>query len=369
MKILLLSDISSEHTQKWALGLASKGIEIAIFSLNHSVYDWFTGVENIQIAFQAEEQLDGKSFFEKLNYISVLNKVKKAIKEIEPDIVHAHYASSYGMLGALSKFHPFIVSVWGADVFDFPRQSAFHKKIFSYNLKKADLICSTSFIMKEETKKYTSKEIKVTPFGVDTEVFKPFKTPSLFPENAVVVGLVKSLEAKYGIEILIKAFARAKELLPGTDLRLLIVGKGSLENKLKELAEDLNISNAVIFAGKTPHEEVPRFLNMMDIFVSVSVDDSESFGVSAVEACSCAKAVIVSEVGGLKEVIINNKTGLFVPVLNVDETAAAMVRFAENPALRNEFGLRARQHVLENYNWKENLELMVTIYSELLVKD
>ena len=323
-------------------------------------------MENIKILFAAKKQLDGKSFFEKLNYVTVLNKVKKSIREFKPDIVHAHYASSYGMLGALSKFHPFIISVWGADVFDFPKQSPLHKRIFKYNLKKADYIFSTSYVMKEETEKYTAKEIGVTPFGVDTEIFKPQKVRSLFADGTIVVGLVKSLETKYGIDVLIRSFALAKKLRPALPLKLLLVGKGSLETKLKYLVSELKIEKDVVFTGKIPHQDVPQYHNMIDIYVSVSVDDSESFGVSAVEACACAKAVIVSRAGGLKEVVIENETGLIVEKGNEKETADAIIKFAEDEKLRKKFGEKARERVLKHYNWKENLDMMVENYHSIL---
>jgi L-malate glycosyltransferase len=366
MKVFLLSDISSEHTQKWALGLASRGIHVCIFSLNRATFDWFSGKPNVEIVFQAPEQLDGRSFFEKLNYISVLKRVKTAIKKAKPDLVHAHYASSYGMLGALSGFHPLIISVWGADVFDFPKQSPFHKRIFRYNLKSADWIFSTSKIMRDETAKYTKKEILVTPFGVDTDLFKPTQVDSVFPAGSIVVGLIKSQEKKYGTEILIRAFALAKKNHPHLPLKLLLVGKGSLEHQLRELTENLNIQEDVLFTGKVAHEQVPFYHNMIDIFVSVSIDDSESFGVSTVEACSCEKAVIVSRIGGLKEVIVENETGLIVPPENVEETAKAIVDFAGNPEKRLAFGKRARAHVLSHYDWKNNLAMVIELYEKIL---
>src|SRR5690606_14690363 len=113
-------------------------------------------------------------------------------------ILHAHYATSYGLIGALSGFKPFVLSVWGADVYDFPRRSKLHKKLFQYNLKKADLILSTSEIMRNELKKYTAKEVLVTPFGVDTSVF--CKKDIAEKDNSVInIGTIKSLEEKYGI--------------------------------------------------------------------------------------------------------------------------------------------------------------------------
>lgn len=366
MKVLLLADISSAHTQKWALGLASAGIRVGIFSLNRSAQDWYSGIENISVLYQASEKLDGQSFFEKMNYLSMLRRVKNAIKEFGPGILHAHYASSYGMLGALSGFHPYIVSVWGADVYDFPKQSILHKKILVHNLKKADRILSTSEVMKDEIRKYTNKEILVTPFGVDPEIFHPGKAPSPFSKDDIIVGQVKSLEKKYGTSILVSAFAIAGKRRPELRLKLLLVGTGSLEEKLKEQVKEMGVEKDVVFTGRVPHGRVADYHRMLDIYVSVSLDESESFGVSAVEACACEKAVIVSRVGGLKEVIIENETGLMVEPGNAEQAAQAIIRFAVSEILRKEFGMRARRHVMTHYIWKDNLHKMVSIYREVL---
>jgi L-malate glycosyltransferase len=366
LKILLLADISSEHTQKWALGLASSGISVGIFSLNRAQFDWFSAHPNIKILDLGEEKLDGRSFLEKINYITTIRRVRKAIAEFKPDILHAHYASSYGLLGALSRFHPYLISVWGADVFDFPKQSPLHKKIFKFNLKKADRILSTSYIMKEETKKYTSKKIDVTPFGVDVIIFHGGKAQCEFSAGDIIVGSVKSLEKKYGTDVLLTAFSIATKKKPDLNLKLLLVGSGSQDAKLKQLAIDLGINEKVKFAGKVPHDRIADYHRTIDIFVSVSVDDSESFGVSAVEACACEKAVIVARTGGLKEVIVENETGFVVEPNNPEETASAIIRFAEDGELRKEFGLRARKRVLAEYNWNENLKKMISIYGEVV---
>lgn len=136
--------------------------------------------------------------------------MKKVITEFKPDILHAHYASSYGLLGALSGFHPYIISVCGSDVFDFPNTSFLHKIVLKYNLSVADKILSTSNVMAIETSKYTNKEIIVTPFGIDLDKFKPLSVKTIFNKENIVIGTITILEEKYGIEYLIRAFAIVK---------------------------------------------------------------------------------------------------------------------------------------------------------------
>ena len=95
------------------------------------------------------------------------------------------------------------MSVWGSDVYDFPKVSFLHRCILKYTLKKADKILSTSHVMALETHQYTPKEIEITPFGVNTDLFK--KIP-VHRDDTYIIGNVKTLLPKYGIDVLIKAF-------------------------------------------------------------------------------------------------------------------------------------------------------------------
>lgn len=364
MRILLLSNPNSVHTIKWAKSLAENNINIIIFGLGDlTVYD-YKKYPNIKVIILNEKITRDEGAFSKLRYLKALPKIKNIIKEFKPDIVHAHYASSYGLLGALSGFAPFILSVWGSDVFTFPDKSFLHKLILEYNLKKADKILSTSHVMAKETKLYTSKDVEVTPFGIDMEQFKPMETESLFDKEDIVIGTVKTLEEKYGIEYLIKAFKVVSDKYQKLPLKLLIVGGGSLEKELKQLTKDLNIENKTIFTGKVPFEDVPRYHNMLS--VSVSVSNSESFGVAIIEASACAKPVVVSNVGGLPEVVEDGITGFVVPPRDEKETAKAIEKLILDEELRTIVGNRGRERVKKLYNWNVNVAQMIGIYKGLI---
>jgi len=368
-KILLLADANSSHTFKWSTALHDRGFEISIFTLNsfnNDLYENYNSIKIIESIISKKIINSKKKKFLKLSYLNTLKKLKKTIRELKPDIVHAHYASSYGLLGALTKFHPYVLSVWGSDVFDFPRKSFVHKTILKYNLQTADKILSTSFFMADETKKYTSKKIEVTPFGIDTSVFKPMSTQSIFNENDIVIGTIKTLEEKYGIAYLIKTFSIIKKKLPSLPLRLLIVGGGSLEQELKKLCKELNIINDAIFTGLISYNKIMDYYNMLDIYVALSINDSESFGVAILEASACEKPVVVSNIGGLPEVVDNNITGFIVQPKNENEAADAIIKLIQDETLRKSFGKQGREKVKKHFEWNENVNQMINIYKELL---
>ncbi len=364
----MLSDINSAHTQKWAIALSQNELEIAIFSLSNSTCDWYS---EYNISLLSSSNISSNTFssilFSKLSYLKLIPALKKAITNFKPDIIHAHYASSYGLMGMLTKFHPFILSVWGSDVYDFPNKNYLNKLILKYNLKKADKILSTSNVMAIETAKYTSKKIDITPFGIDLNIFKPQYINNLFNPNDIVIGTIKSLEKKYGIDYLLKSFKCLKDKYPNLPLKLLIVGGGSQKDELLTLANALNINEDTIFTGKVDQIAVPIYHNMLSVYVSLSILNSESFGVSAIEASACEKPVVVSDVDGFKEVVEHRVTGIIVPKCNIEETVKAIEFFILDKDQSLKFGSNGRIRVSKLYNWEDNLQSMIQIYKNVLI--
>lgn len=349
--------------------MAQEGVSICIFGLSGCEPSIYQNDDNIQVyTLGLDSSLTSSPMgsISKLQYLKALPFVKRIVKQIKPDIVHAHFATSYGLLGALAGFHPFVLSVWGADIFDFPKKSPLHRALVKFNLDRADKILSTSRVMAVETGRYTGRSVEVTPFGIDLEIFKPLPVESLFKPNDIVIGTVKALEPKYGVDDLIRAFKLVVERYPHLSLRLLIVGGGSQQTGLEALARELGIYDLTTFTGRIPYNRVPVFHNMMSIFVSLSVLDSESFGVAVIEASACEKPVVVSNVGGLPEVVRENVTGFIVPPRRPDLAAAAIGRLVEDEQLRIKLGGAGRQHVSRNYDWPDNVAQMLKIYHQVV---
>ena len=369
MKILLLSNPASSHTMKWARSLSLSGQEIVIFGLNScesATYANFPNIKVISIDLGTNITFSGEGNKRKLIYLKALPLLRRTIKEFSPDIVHAHYATSYGLLGALSGFRPYILSVWGSDVFTFPNLSFLHRWLVRFNLSRADKVLSTSRVMALETSKYTPKAIEVTPFGIDLSVFKPETVVSFFAPEDIVVGTVKTLEEKYGVEYLIRAFPHVRCRHPELPLKLLIVGGGSLEQDLRSLIEELNLDDCTRLTGRVPFDDIPKYHNMLS--VNVSVSNSESFGVAILESSACEKPVVVSNIGGLPEVIEDNVTGIMVSARDVATTANAIERLVLDAELRSTMGRAGRERVRRLYDWDANVSQMIDIYKGLLPK-
>ena len=346
MKIAILSAAHSIHTIKIVNGLDSFGHEVLLISQpDHADRDGQYN-EGVKIHYLKKSGKKG--------YFTNARELKRVLKEFSPDVFNAHYASGYGIMAALGRVRPFVLSVWGSDVYEFPYQSFVNKLLVKFNLKRADHIFSTSHCMKKQTEKLVkNKNYTVTPFGVDCEEFCPEKRVAKSSDEPIVFGFVKGLSETYGIEYLIRAY---KMLCEKTELdtRLVVYGRGAQEEQMKALANEFGLADRIYFGGFVNHSKVAEILGTVDIFCVPST--AESFGVSAVEAMACGVACVTSDAEGLAEVMEQGKTGIVVEKRNVEALCDAMLTLAENTDLRNEMGKAGRERVLKLYDWNENIK-------------
>ncbi len=373
MKIAILANIASIHTQRWVFALSEHNNIIHLITLPKLAadkkefelgYSSLAGLKRVQIHVLPVSAPAG--------YFLNMPWVRWILASNKPDLLHAHYASGYGTLGRLCQYHPYVLSVWGSDVFAFPDASFFNRRLLIKNLSAADWICSTSHFMAERTYKLCQqlKFLTVTPFGVDTDKFKPPANKPL--QCRITIGTVKTLSVAYGIDILIRAFSLVNMRLCNSSalnrqikLTLLIVGSGNQREALKKLAIELNIEENVTFAGFVEHELVPEYLNQMDVYCAFS-RVRESFGVAVLEASSCGIPVVVSNMGGLPEVVQNGVTGFIVASEDIEEAADAITKLVLDPALRRKMGEAGRQYVISQYSWRESIGIMEGVYSQVL---
>jgi glycosyltransferase involved in cell wall biosynthesis len=293
--------------------------------------------------------------------------LRRLLRTIRPHFLHTHYASGYGTLSRLSGFHPTLLSVWGSDVFLFPNESKWKKRLLRRNLQAPDYIASTSHAMKTKIEEIVgrSKPIVITPFGVDCDRFKALSEKTDHPW--ITIGTVKTLEPTYGIDNLIKAFAILRRRHSNIDLRLLIVGDGSQRLGLEQLAAILGVNDQTEFVGEVPNNMVPEFLNQLSIYVCLS--NSESFGVAVLEASACGIPVVVSNVGGLPEVVRDGVTGFIVPKQDPDAAAKALEKLIIMPELAKSMGRSGREFVLKNYERKSVSATMRDLYQSILIQE
>ena len=361
-KLVILGDIANPHIQRWANYFIRRKYELHIISYRSGHID---GVHLHHVPPPQFLHISAiTTLWPKIGYIFCLPKIRKLILSLDPDILHAHWATSYGLAGAYSGFHPFIISTWGKEITDSPKQSWIMKKIIKHVLYKADAITATSDMLAKETEKYVKSEKPVyrIPFGIDIKNF-PINNNKT-KNTQICIGTIKSLEDKYGIEYLIRAFAKVKDY--ENDIRLLIVGDGSLYSSLLNLSKNLGTMERSTFTGNVPYNEVVHFLHQIDIFVVPSISESETFGVSAVEASACGIPVIASNIGGLPEVVEDGETGMLVPARDIDALVDKILLLIRDKNLRTKLGINGRRYIESKYTLDKCGKMIEAVYSQIM---
>ncbi len=358
MKILIFADAANSHIEKWLRYFKDNQLDVEIATLTEGSFQEYP--LHLLKSESYRKRKNNREYNRQKVLFEVYPQLKKIVKQVKPDIVHAHYASSFGLYAALTGFHPFILSVWGSDITDFPNKNLISRLIIKYVISKADVICPLSEYLEKMTRQFTAKKQQLVYWGVDTELFKPQPDVSRDPEK-FVFGTVKAFYKYYGIDHLIKAASLIKKHIPRWELWL--GGSGVEEENLKKLAHNLQLEKEVKFLGRIPQTEVPKILSGMDAAVVPSL--RESFGVSAAEASACELPVIVSNIGGLPEIIQDSQTGYLVKPADPEAIAEKLLHLYRNPCLRYEMGKAGREFIKSRFEWKLIASKMIRIYNNV----
>lgn len=368
IKVFFIAPANNIHTIRWVNSLC-KEYEVHLISCKNHV--------------DALDKIDNKVILHKLYFPSPIGyylnaiQLRKLYKKIKPDLINVHYASGYGTLTRISKVKPVLMSIWGSDVYDFPNESKIKREIFKKNILNANYIASTSNAMANELKKQVNignRPIFITPFGVDVDKFK--KIEVIKNSEKFIIGNIKTLEPKYGIKYAILAvkdlknrLIKNKEEELADSIKLYIYGNGKEKESLEELIKDNQLQDSIFLMGRIPNEEVPNVLNKLDVFCATSILDSESFGVAVVEAMACEVPVVATNVDGFCEVMENNITGILVERKNISQISKALETILRDRQKRIDYGKNGRKRVLKNYDWKNNVAYMSSIYKKIYVEN
>lgn len=367
MKICYLADAGSIHTQRWVKYFADNGHDVHLISFNS-----FRGynIENVKIHLLKRWRPQIRFISFSINLFFAVIRVRKLIKKIKPDIVHAHYVTDYGFRGALAGFHPFVVSAWGSDVLRAPKKSKIAKMIAKYTLNKADLITCDGENGKEEIIKLGQdpQKIKIILFGVDTKEFNPEQRDKKIREelktfDSPTLISVRNFKEVYDVESLIKAIPLVLKWVP--DAKFIIHGSGSQESYLKKLTKNLGVWNSVRFIGWSSRNEFVKCLASADIYVSTSLSDG-GISVSTTEAMACGLPVVVTNSGDNRNWIKDGENGFVVPLKNPKLLAEKIIYLLENEDVRKRFGNINREIIEQKADYKKEMEKMEIIYEEII---
>ncbi|MFJ9908304.1 glycosyltransferase family 4 protein [Streptomyces sp. NPDC101152] len=190
--------------------------------------------------------------------------------------------------------------------------------------------------------------MRITP-GVDTDRFTPGESASRRARTIVYVGRMDRSSAWKGVDVLIRAFARLADDIPGARLRL--IGDGDALPDLRNLADELGVRDRLETPGALSGTALTDAVRTAAVLSLPSLTEAESFGMALIEAMACATPVVGSAVGGIPHVIADGETGLLVPPGDPDALAAACTKLLTDGGLADSMGAAGRREAEERYAW------------------
>jgi len=356
MRICFVGPANSSHIVKWCTWFSNHGHNVHVISFS------LGNIPNTQVHVIDVGVNSKSSDLTKIKYLLTSKQIEELIDKIKPDIVNVHYATSYGTAVALSGVKNYVLSVWGSDIYDFPKKSFLHKALLKYSLNKATYLFSTSKAMALEASKYTEKEFLITPFGVDMKLFKPGKMKK---KSVFTIGTVKTMADVYGIDVLIKAIYHLKNLYPDDEVCVRIAGDGPRIEDYKKLVQTLNLEKTITFLGRITQTEAAYEWANMDVGVIPSLQ--ESFGVAAVEAQACGTPLIITTAPGLLETTCPGKSSIVVQINDDKAICEAIHLLYKDREKLTEMGKYAREYVKNKYDLNKCFAKIERLFTEIAI--
>jgi glycosyltransferase involved in cell wall biosynthesis len=358
-----------------AKNLSRKGQDVTIITSATKVKRYYLDDRS---EFKAEEDVDGfhvkrlpiKFELEEAPY---MHDLRKTLETGGFDIVHSteDFQPSSWQASAYTKEHkiPLFITRWLYWKPNIKLSSMFQlydRYISTIVRNRADAIIAPSSAIKEYLLNYGVNEDKIQwiPSGVDIEAFSPNPSSMLREKLGIgdekIILSIARLHPLKGLHSLIQAYGAVAGNFP--DTRLVILGKGPQEKILRDLAKQLNIERKVLFLTEhILHEKISHLFNSADIFAFPSI--VEPFGMVNLEAMACGVPTVASNTGGMKDMVLQGKTGFLFTPGDIKGIEIALMAMLGDERKRKEMGGESRKRALE-YDWREIAKHILRRYEE-----
>lgn len=306
--------------------------------------------------------------------IRVLHALRQLIKELQPDVVHSHgiKANFLARLAAY-RLNPFVVTTVHSNLrYDYENPlvykivSLMEKSTRRFNHHYIAVSDAIGEILRQDG--VSAGQISLIYNGIDLAPFQQTErlasdreqrlTEWGVPLDSFVFGSVARLVPVKGLSYLLDGFALFLARQQSKKFHLVLVGDGSERTALEQQSVRLGIEQHVHFAGF--RQDIPNCLHAFDVFVHSSL--YEGLGYTIIEAMASDVPVIATDVGGVKEFVTLNQTGILIPPQNPDSIARAMQQMAENPKLRRDLAKQAGALVKSTFTIEQMAAKTLSLY-------
>lgn len=364
MRVLYFTRDYTPHDHRFLSALAGSGNKIYFLRLERSGVQLEDrplpeGVEPIPWR-------GGRSPFRLGDGPALLLDLRRVLARLRPDVVHAGPIQSSAFLAALAGSHPLVAMSWGSDLLFEAERGLGWKWATRYTLRHSSVLVGDCRAVQEKAAEFgfPRERVVLFPWGVDLNRFHPgsdggWRVRLGWEQNFVILSL-RSWEPLYGVDVVARAFAIVAHQDP--DLRLILLGSGSQETRLRLILQEAGVMDRVYFGGKIAQEKLPDIYRAADLYVSASHSDGSS--VSLLEALASGLPVLVSDIPGNREWITGKEDspGWLFPDGDAEALARGLLRAAGERQRLIEMRRAARSLAVARADWPTNFNKLLLAY-------
>jgi N-acetyl-alpha-D-glucosaminyl L-malate synthase BshA len=326
-------------------------------------------VENI---FYHEVYIPQYPLFQHAPYETALaGKIVEIVKSNKLELMHVHYAIPHASAALLAKMilkeegihMPVVTTLHGTDITLVGREASY-EPVVTWSINQSDAVTAVSDSLVRDTLKHfaVKRPIRMIPNFIDFERFnkKPrqYFKDLMAPNNERIIVHTSNFRKVKRVEDVVRIFDIIQKEIPA---KLLLIGDGPERSNIEKVCRELGVCNKVTFLGK--QEAIEEILSICDLFILPS--ESESFGLSALEAMACEVPVISTNTGGLPEVNIHGVTGFLSNIGDYQDMAANSLILLQNDTLLVQFRKNALEQA-KNFDLDRILNQYLEVYEEMI---
>jgi glycosyltransferase involved in cell wall biosynthesis len=357
MKIIYFSLDYTPHDHRFLSALAETEHEIFYVRLQRGPRQ--TEDRPVPARINQVSWTGGRDIFRWRNLAKYVIGLRRIIRDLRPDLIHAGPIQTCGLIGALTGFHPLLIMSWGFDLMEDSERNGWWRRVTKFVLRCADAFTSDCEATHQKAIGYGMNPDRtvVFPWGVDLQHFQPERSNHR-SSSRFTIFCNRSWEPRYGVDVLAKAFVKVANQRSNVDL--LLLGGGSQGQVIQKILERGGVLDRVMFVGQVSQADLPRYYHMASLYVSASHVDGSS--VSLMEALACGLPVIISDIPANKEWVDDEVNGWVFPDGNAGALAARILQNMENPKAMQKMGEAARITAETRANWKTNFLKLLDAY-------
>jgi glycosyltransferase involved in cell wall biosynthesis len=354
LNICLLGDARSIHIKRLASSLVASGHSVHV--VTHKPVD-IPGAIVERFAVPAPGLTNPRGWESRRTHY--LQKILR-----RHDVTNVHFLADWGLTPEIMKAGPVIATAWGSDIVPPPGEGMPLPELTSARvslLRHAQAVTTCGPTFAETVARYAELErdrINVVPFGVDVA---QFDNPKRRSDELLRVGFFKGFREVYGATDLIRAIPLVLERVP--NVRFELIGDGAQLTECQNIATRMGLNQCIEWISRQAHSDIPGYLSRWDLTVIPSV--CEAFGVAALESSAAGVPVVASDICGLRDTVLDGRTGLLVQPHSPKGIAEALTTLLLDDLQRAKMGTVGAGWVKTVFDQRRVMEKWVALYERV----